>query len=193
MIIGIFGASSNRLEPAYFEAAERLGALIAESGDSILFGGGADGLMGACAGGAKSRGGRIIGVAPKFFDEPGFLMRDCDEFLMTETMAQRKELMLRRSDAFIALPGGIGTMDEFFEVITLKQLGLAQGTLVLLNTNGFYDPLLVFLNQMAAQGFMSENCLKLLHVCASPEEALKVAHQPEEARGSIHRLEDYTG
>ena len=68
MIIGIFGASSNRLEPAYFEAAERLGALIAESGDSILFGGGADGLMGACAGGAKSRGGRIIGIAPKFFD-----------------------------------------------------------------------------------------------------------------------------
>ena len=193
MIIGIFGASSNRLEPAYFEAAERLGALIAESGDSILFGGGADGLMGACAGGAKSCGGRIIGVAPKFFDEPGFLMRDCDEFLMTETMAQRKEHMLRRSDAFIALPGGIGTMDEFFEVITLKQLGLAQGPLVLLNTNGFYDPLLVFLDQMAAQGFMSENCLKLLHVCASPEEALEAARRPEEARGSIRRLEDYTG
>lgn len=193
MIIGIFGASSNRLEKSYFEAAEHLGALIAGSGDSILFGGGADGLMGACARGAKAHGGRIIGVAPKFFDEPGFLMRDCDELHMTETMAQRKEQMLRLSDAFIALPGGIGTMDEFFEAITLKQLGLAQGPLVLLNTNGFYDRLMELLKQMAEEGFMSRNCLDLLQFCPTPEEAMEAAHTPEEIRGSIRRLEDYTG
>ena len=167
MTIGIFGASSNHLAASYFEAAERLGTMIAEAGDSIIFGGGADGLMGACARGAKEAGGRIIGVAQKMFDEPGFLLRDCDEFLMTETMAQRKEQMLSRSDGFIALPGGIGTMDEFFEAITLKQLGLVHGPLVLLNTNGFYDRLLELLEQMTEQGFMSKNCLVLVRVCST--------------------------
>ncbi len=193
MTIGIFGASSNHLDASYFEAAERLGTMIAEAGDSIIFGGGADGLMGACARGAKQAGGRIIGVAPKMFDEPGFLLRDCDEFLMTETMAQRKEQMLSRSDGFIALPGGIGTMDEFFEAITLKQLGLVHGPLVLLNTAGFYEPLVAFLTRMAEKGFMSRGCLDLIRVCSTPEEALEAALQPEEAKGSIRRLEDYTG
>ncbi|MBR4394366.1 MAG: TIGR00730 family Rossman fold protein, partial [Oscillospiraceae bacterium] len=122
-----------------------------------------------------------------------FLMRDCDEFLITETMAQRKEQMLRQSEAFVALPGGIGTMDEFFEAITLKQLGLVQGPLILLNTCGFYDRLMELLMQMAEEGFMSANCLKLLQVCDTPEEALEAVRRPEEVRGSIRRLEDYTG
>ena len=193
MNICIYGASSNRLDPVYYEAAEQLGRCIAASGDVLVFGGGADGLMGACARGAKSRGGKILGIAPKIFDEPGFLLSDCDEFIMTSTMAERKEQMLCLSDAFIALPGGIGTMDEFFETITLKQLGLAKGPLVLLNTAGFYDPLVTFLDRMAGGGFMSEACLGLVHLCATPEEAVDAARLPEEARGSIRRLEDYTG
>ena len=193
MKICIFGASSNRLDDAYFEAAEELGRCIAAGGDTLVFGGGADGLMGACARGAKVRGGRLIGIAPKLFDEPGFLLQDCDEFLMTGTMAERKEQMLQLSDAFIALPGGIGTMDEFFETITLKQLGLAHGPLVLLNTNGFYDPLMAFLTEMAEGGFMSAACLDLVHCVSTPEEAVRAAHLPEEVKGSIRRLEDYTG
>ena len=193
MTICIFGASSNRLDGVYFEAAEQLGKLIAEQGHSIVFGGGADGLMGACAKGVKRAGGRMTGIAPRLFDEPGFLLPDCDELLMTDTMAERKEQMLRLSDAFIALPGGIGTMDEFFETITLKQLGLARGGLVLLNTAGYYEPLLAFLRQMAELGFMSRGCLELLHLCDTPEEALQAALQPEAAKGSIQRLEDYTG
>ena len=192
MKVCIFGASSNRLDAVFFEAAEQLGRCIAAEGDTLVFGGGADGLMGACARGVKARGGRLIGIAPKLFDEPGFLLSDCDEFLMTETMAERKEKMLQLGDAFIALPGGIGTMDEFFETITLKQLGLARGPLVLLNTAGFYDPLMTFLTKMAEGGFMSSACLDLVHLCATPEEAARAAHLPEEAKGSIRRLEDYT-
>ncbi len=193
MNICIFGASSNRLDSVYFEAAEQLGRCIAASGDVLVFGGGASGLMGACARGAKERGGKVIGIAPKLFDEPGFLLSDCDDFIMTSTMAERKETMLKQSDAFIALPGGIGTMDEFFETITLKQLGLAKGPLVLLNTGNFYDPLAVFLARMAEGGFMSDACLNLVHLCRTPEDAVAAAHLQEDAKGSIRRLEDYTG
>ncbi len=193
MNICIYGASSNRLDPVYFEAAEQLGRCIAASGDVLVFGGGASGLMGACARGAKEQGGKIIGIAPKLFDEPGFLLSDCDDFIMTSTMAERKETMLKQSDAFIALPGGIGTMDEFFETITLKQLGLAKGPLVLLNTGNFYDPLAAFLTRMADGGFMSGACLNLVHLCRTPEDAVSAAHLQENAKGSIHRLEDYTG
>ena len=108
-------------------------------------------------------------------------------------MSARKEKMLAVSDAFLALPGGIGTMDEFFETVTLKQLGLVQGPLVLLNTNHFYDTMLAFLREMSARGFLSEACLALLRVCTTPEEALEALQIPEERRGSIRRLEDYTG
>lgn len=193
MKICIFGASSNRPDAPYFEAAERLGRCLALAGDELVFGGGADGLMGACARGAKAQGGRIIGIAPMLFDEPGFLFSGCDEFVLTATMGERKQRMLELGDAFIVLPGGIGTMDEFFETVTLKQLGLHQGPLVLLNTRGFYDPLAAFLARMAEGGFLSDACLRMVRLCATPEEALAAAHRPEEARGSIRRLEDYTG
>ncbi len=193
MNICIFAASSNRPAEVYFQAAEAMGRLIAEAGHTLVFGGGADGLMGACAKGAKRAGGKLLGIAPKLFEEPGFLLPDCDSLLITETMSARKEKMLAVSDAFLALPGGIGTMDEFFETVTLKQLGLVQGPLVLLNTNHFYDTLLAFLREMSARGFLSEACLALLRVCTTPEEALEALQIPEERRGSIRRLEDYTG
>ena len=192
MNICIFGASSNRLDDAYFKDAGLLGKKIASAGHTLVFGGGADGLMGACAKGAKEAGGTLIGVAPRFFDEPGFLYRDCDELIFTDTMAERKEKMFSLSDAYIALPGGIGTMDEFFEAITLRQLGHLSGPLVLLNTLGFYDTLFSFLSKMAELGFMSRNCLSLVRLCASPDDALSAALQPDTLKGSIRRLEDYT-
>ena len=192
MKVCIFGASSNRLRQEYFDAARQLGRCLAQHGDTVVFGGGADGLMGACAAGAKECGGRLTGIAPKLFDEPGFLLRDCDELILTETMAERKEQMLRLSDAFVALPGGIGTMDEFFETVTLKQLGLLNGPLILLNTAGFYGTLLRMLEQMAEEGFLSRACLELLQVCETPEQVLEALQLPAETRGSIRRLEDYT-
>ena len=193
MNICIFGASSNRLDPVFFSESRRMGHLIAGAGHSLVFGGGADGLMGACARGALESGGKVIGIAPQLFNEPGFLLPDCTELLFTESMAARKEKMLAISDAFLALPGGIGTMDEFFEAITLRQLGLLTGPLVLLNTCGFYTPLLAFLKSMADGGFMSENCLALLRVSETPEQALEAVLLPDTLSGSIRRLEDYTG
>lgn len=193
MNICIFGASSNRPEGVYFDESKRLGALIARAGHCLVFGGGADGLMGACARGTLEAGGNAVGIAPRLFDEPGFLLRDCTELILTDTMSDRKEKMLAMSEAYIALPGGIGTMDEFFEAITLKQLGHLKGPLVLLNTNEFYCYLLCFLEEMAEKGFMSRNCLALLRVCATPEEALRAAETPDKLVGSVRRLEDYTG
>ena len=119
-------------------------------------------------------------------------MRDCSELILTETMAERKERMFALSDAFLVLPGGIGTMDEFFEAITLRQLGLLRGPVVLLNTRDFYTPLSAYLEMMADQGFMSRNCLELLHLCDTPEEALEALLTPDTLTGSIRRLEDYT-
>ena len=123
MRICIFGASGRELDERYYTEAEALGELIGRNGDSIVFGGGAEGLMGACARGVHSAGGGIIGIAPRFFDEPGILYDKCSRMIFTETMRERKQAMQDNSDACIVLPGGIGTLEEFFELLTLKQLG----------------------------------------------------------------------
>ena len=192
MNICIFGASSDRLDPAYYDEAEKLGRLIAEAGHGMIFGGGAGGLMGACARGVMDAGGHLTGIAPVIFDEPGFLLPGCTELILTQTMAERKEKMLAMSDAFLALPGGIGTMDEFFETVTLRQLGLLRGPVVLLNTKGFYNTLMRFLQEMAEQGFMSRNCLEIIRLRETPETALAAALEADGTVGSIRRLEDYT-
>ena len=191
MNICIFGASSERLEQVYYEEADELGHRIAVSENTLVFGGGACGLMGACARSVQKAGGRLVGIAPRIFDEPGFLLPNCTEFIFTESMSDRKEKMFAISDSFIALPGGIGTMDEFFEAITLKQLGLISSPLVLLNTDHFYNPLYDYLCKMADLGFMSENCLRLIRVCDTPEEALSSVLTPDSLKGSIRRLQDY--
>ena len=189
MNICIYGASSNQPGEVYFQDAETLGRLIAEAGHTLVFGGGRDGLMGACARGALHAGGRVVGIAPEMFLDPGFLLDSCSEMILTASMAERKERMLALSDAFICLAGGIGTMDEFFETVTLKQLGLVSGPLVLLNTEEFYTPLLELLRRMAEGGFMSANCLGLVRLCRTPEESLAAALRPETLQGSLDRLE----
>ena len=191
MKICIFGASSDRLDRFYFDAAYELGKKLAEAGHSIVFGAGSSGLMGACAKGALQNGGHVIGIAPSLFNEPGFLLHECSEIILTSSLAERKEEMMKCSDGIIALPGGIGTMDEFFEAITLKQLGLISSPLVILNTDHFYNPLYDYLCKMADLGFMSENCLRLIRVCDTPEEALSSVLTPDNLKGSIRRLQDY--
>ena len=178
MRICVYGASSSELDRAYFEAARELGRLLAAEGNSLVFGGGAGGLMGACAEGAAERGGEILGIAPRFFDEPGVLYPGCTRFLYTDTMAERKTAMHRESDAFIALPGGIGTFEEFFETLTLKQLGR-------------HGKPTALLERAAEDGFLSRRCFELFAVCATPEEALEhVLHAPVFS-GGVKRLTDY--
>lgn len=155
MKICVFGASSRDLEQGYFDEAFALGAELARRGHTIVFGGGASGLMGATARGAKSQGGRLIGIAPKFFDEPGILDKDCDEMIFTETMSERKKAMEDMSEAFITLPGGIGTFEEFFEALTLKQLGRHAKAMAVLNTLGYYDALETMVQRAVDERFLT--------------------------------------
>lgn len=175
MKICIFGASSNNLAEEYFDAARRLGELIAKGGHTLVYGGGCNGLMGACSDGVKTAGGSAIGIAPRCFDEGGFLRHDFGKLIFTDTMSERKTLMLSLADAFIVLPGGTGTMDEFFETLTLKQLGEQPKAIVLLNTLGYYDPLSLMLYETVSRGFAGESVLGMFSLCATPEQALEQA------------------
>ena len=117
-----YGASSTTLDSEFYKQCQRLGELIARRGYALCFGGGTLGIMGALVRGAKGAGGHALGIAPRFFDTDGILHKDCDEFLFTATMSERKALLTGKSHAFVVCPGGIGTLDEFFDILTLKQL-----------------------------------------------------------------------
>ena len=177
MNICVFGASSEAIDPKYIEAGERLGRSMESKGNSLVFGGGATGLMGAVVRGITEKGGTSIGVAPTFFDKPGVLFEKCTEFYFTETMRERKELMDQKSEAFIMTPGGIGTMEEFFEIFTLRQLQRHDKPIGILNTGGYYDELIQMLIHTAEQGFMEMKCMDTLCVSDDPEELLAMVEQ----------------
>ncbi len=189
MKICIFGASSDTLAKEYYDAARRLGELMARQGHTLVYGGGVDGLMRACADGVKSGGGTAIGVAPRMFDEGNFLRRDFGELVFTDTMAERKAMMRSLAEAFIVLPGGTGTMDEFFEALTLKQLGEQPKPIVLLNTLGYYDALYVLLRDMVERGFVGASAMGMISLSADPEEALSQALIPD--RTGVRSRADY--
>lgn len=192
MNICVFGASSDRIEKAYFKQAYDLGILIAHGGHRLVFGGGSEGLMGACARGVLKEGGRPLGIAPRFFDEPGILMKEDCDFIFTDTMSERKARMEDEADAFIALPGGIGTYEEFFEALTLKQLGQHHKPMALLNTLGYFDALDRLLHETAERDFMSKNVLELYALCASPAEALAHAANPVSQESGAPSLSRYS-
>ena len=192
MNICVFGASSDHIAPEFFEAAYELGVRIARGGHQLVFGGGKEGLMGACARGVFSEGGRPLGIAPRFFDEPGILLKEECDFVFTDTMSARKARMEEKADAFIALPGGIGTFEEYFEVLTLKQLGQHRKPMALLNTLGYFDAFDALLRETAARGFMSASVLELYVMCSSPEEALKHVISPAAAKSSLPSLSSYS-
>lgn len=191
MNICIYGASSTTLEPVYYEQAEKLGTLMAKAGHTLVFGGGREGLMGAAARGVHADGGEIIGIAPRFFDEPGVLYEHCTEMIYTDTMRERKQLMEEKSQATIVLPGGIGTYEEFFEMLTLKQLGRTDRAIVIVNTNAYYEPMQRLLEATAQSRFMSSNCLELYKLVDTPEQALDYINNYVPQSGSIRRLSDY--
>ena len=191
MNICIFGASGRELEESYYAAAELLGSLIAQQGHTLVFGGGREGLMGAAARGAHKYGGDIIGIVPKLFDEPGIIYEHCTELVFTETVRERKQLMEERSEACVVLPGGIGTFEEFFEMLTLKQLGRSDRAIVVLNTNNYYGPMQHMLEDTARQRFMSRGCLELYGLADTPDKALDYIARYVPRKGSIRRLEDY--
>ena len=172
MNICLYGASSNTLDRVYLDAAYDFGARLAKNGHTLVYGGGAQGVMGGAARGVSDNGGRIIGIAPTFFQVDGILFDHCTEFIPTETMAERKQLMMAHADAFVMAPGGFGTLEEFVEVLTLKQLGRHNPAIAVLNTNGYYNTLQVFVHEAVGQNFVREACLQLYTLCDTPEQAL---------------------
>ncbi len=142
--------------------AREVGGWIARRGGQLVYGGGHNGLMGILADAALAEGGRVIGVIPKALVEKEYAHTGCTELRIVENMHDRKRLMAEQADAFLALPGGIGTLEEFFEVWTWRQLGYHDKPVGLLNFNGFYDGLLAFLRSAAANGFMNASQMSLI-------------------------------
>ena len=183
MRICIFGAASNDIDAAYMDGTYALARTLAKRGHTLTFGGGRNGLMGAAARGFTDGGGHIIGVAPRFFDVPGVLYEKCDEFVYTETMQERKKYMEDHSEAFIAVPGGIGTYEEIFEVLTLKSLGRHGKPIVLFNVNGFFDDLDKLIRDGAEKGFIRSNVLSLYACTADADEAARLVEAGETDTG----------
>ncbi len=155
MRVCVYAASSSHCDPLYHAAARRLGQVLAGAGCSIVYGGGSMGSMGAVADGALEAGGEVIGILPKFMADLEWGHPGLTRLELVEDMRERKHRLLTGSDAVVALPGGCGTLEELFEAITLKRLGIYFNPIVLLNTNDFYRPLAGFMRQVIEQRFMN--------------------------------------
>lgn len=173
MVVCVYGASGAEIDKSYIEKTELLGEKLAKRGHSLVFGGGKLGLMGAAARGFRKGGGHIKGVIPTFFRDYDVIF-DCDEFQWTETMRERKQYMEDNSDAFIVTPGGIGTYEEFFEVLTLKQLARLSKPIVIFNVNGFFDKLLEVFSDNVRDGFIRPQTPELFKVTDNIDEVISI-------------------
>lgn len=182
MRICLYGASSNEIDKKYIESAEKLGFELAKRGHGMVYGAGANGLMGAAARGFTKGGGEIIGVAPEFFNVDGVLYDKCTKLIRTETMRERKRVMEEYADAFVVVPGGIGTFDEFFEILTLKQLGRHKKAIVVYNAYGYYDAMAAMLKNAVDCGFMREINGVIYDIFDNGDDLIKYleAYKPEE-------------
>jgi uncharacterized protein (TIGR00730 family) len=174
----VYCASSSSAHAEYREAAFRMGEVLAGRGITLVYGGGSRGSMGALADGALSKGGRVVGILPRFMADLEWGHQGLTELKLVEDMRTRKHLMLTGARAAIALPGGCGTLEELLEAITLKRLGLFLGPIVLVNTRGFFRPLLELLAHTVGEHFMDERHALMWQVVAQPED---VPHALERA------------
>ncbi len=170
MNICVFGSSSEFIDKEYLDTAEHLGREIAKRGDTLVFGAGKYGVMGASARGASAENGRLIGVSPRFFTEMDVLYDKCTELVFTETMRERKGIMEDRSDAFIICAGGMGTFEEFFEVLTLKQLRRHTKPIIVYNVKGYYNHMLAMMKNAVDRKFMTDECNRLYTVADTEEQ-----------------------
>lgn len=188
MNITIYCASSSKLRPSYVEAAAELGRLIAQRGHTLINGAGTMGLMGASTDACIAEGGKTIGIIPQFMVDEGWEHRGMSELIVTRDMHERKARLTEMADAIVVLPGGLGTLDELFDAVTLKQLGVFLKPIVILNTDGFYDRLLEHI-----QYAMDEQMLRIEHadawrVARTPEEALNLCESTPEFRSDIRKI-----
>ena len=177
--ICVYCSSSNRIAPSYFDMADEVGQLLAQRGYTLLYGGGNVGLMGQMARAVHVHGGRVVGVIPEALKaREGVAYDVADELIVTETMQQRKAMLFTRADAFLVLPGGFGTLEEFMEVLTLRQLGYHDKAIALVNTDGFYNPLLDLFEHFYREHFARARTRDSYYVAPNPEDALSYLEAP---------------
>lgn len=172
MNICVFGAASNDIDKDYIESCEEFGKKLAQRGHVMVYGGGTGGVMGAIARGATEGKGKIIGVSPKFFDHDGILYDKCDELIFTDTIRERKRIMEDNADAFAVLPGGVGTLDELFEVFSLRQLQIHAKPIALYNRNGYFNGLIEFVKNAISEKFMEPACADMVVAFDDADELL---------------------
>lgn len=173
----VYSASSTKINPVYFKAAEELGSLLAEHHIRLINGAGSIGLMCAVADAVLKNGGEVTGVIPRFMVEQNWHHTGLTELIEVESMHERKQKMANLSDGIVALPGGCGTLEELLEIITWKQLGLYLNPIVILNVNGFFDPLLEMLEKAIDENFMRQQHGDIWKVAQTPEEALRLLYE----------------
>ncbi len=178
MNITLYGAASDRIDRIYIERVEELGRAIARRGHTMVFGAGSTGLMGAAARGIAAEGGNIIGIAPHFMRTLEPICDFCTELISTDTMAERKTLMEDKADAFLIVPGGIGTFDEFFQILTLRSLGRHQKPIVLYNINGFWDNIVTVIGADIVKGFIAPEVANCFCICETPESVFHAIEAP---------------
>jgi uncharacterized protein (TIGR00730 family) len=171
----VYCGSSSRVSKRHLQAARELGALAASAEVDIVYGGGRVGLMGALAEGALDAKGRVVGIIPRHLEDLEAGNRGVSEYLVVDSMHARKQLMAERSDAFCALPGGLGTLDETFEIITWRQLKLHDKPIILVNIDGFWDPLLRLIDHQTAEGYLRGGKAGLFQVVERIDQVLDCA------------------
>ena len=186
----VYGASSNTIDNIYISGGENLGEIMALRGHGLVFGGGATGMMGAVARGVRRENGYVLGIAPKFFDADGILFEDCSEFIYTKTMRERKKLLEEKSDAFIITPGGIGTYDEFFEILTLRQLSQHKKPIAILNIDNYFGYMLKMLDYTIEKNFMTSANKELYFVTSDPNELITYLENYKSQDFELDQLKD---
>ncbi len=187
----VFASSCNFLDEIYYKEAKELGYLLAKANMEMVYGGSCLGLMWACAEQVKANKGRITGVMPEKLKEMDVFSDYCDEFYVTPCMRSRKAKMDELSEALIALPGGFGTLEELSEMIVQKQLGYNTKAIVILNTNGFYDKMLDFFDEIIEQNFANKKAAKLYFVANTPKEAVEYLQNYEPLDLSVKKEDIY--
>lgn len=192
MKICVYGAASSTIDKEYIKKVEQMGGEMVARGHSLVFGGGGNGLMGAAARGVRAAGGHILGVIPKFFDDEKVeaVFEFCDELIEPDTMRERKQIMEDNADAFIIVPGGIGTFEEFFEILTLKQLCRHNKPIAIYNLKNYYNEIMLVLKAAIEKNFLREDCNDLFFVSEDLEEVFAYVEAPQTPIKNVKELKD---
>jgi hypothetical protein len=180
MTICVFASSSSRIDKKYATAAASLGLLLAQAKMDVVYGGGGIGLMGRLADAVLENGGKITGVIPLFMKDEGWDHNAVNEMIITSDMGERKKRMFEMADAVVALPGGVGTLEELTEAMTLKQLGLYKGPIIILNTLNFYKSFIDFMEHMVSGNFLRYEHKGMWEIAATAEEVMAILGEKDE-------------